>query len=473
MHVMLVSLPKSSDIRKGKESIPVASLYLCAYLEKNGLDCDYIDFSILTSPDESGSNEEFIIDTLTEKFDPPPRILGFNCFSSYQFPLILSVAEKIKAKFPEISICVGGSHPTFFAKEILQNCPFIDHVIIGEGEQQLLALTRKILRLTNSNLRDIQSIGYRDQNGRVVINKRKEYLKELDVEARQLWSRIDLEAYYSDHSFWNNPKNKEIRLAVPIVSSRSCPFHCIFCSASKIMGPVLRNRDPYNVVDEIEFLTKERGQNYYEFVDDNINVNRRHAEIIFSEIIKRKLDIQFSLSSGIHIASADDHLIHLMAEAGLAMIKLPIEHGNDYIRNQIIGKKLARDDIYRITGIIKQYDVFTFGLFIMGFPEDTPKTLEDSYQMMCEIGLDIYEMASLIPFPGTPLFRQCIRDKLLVSAVNQKDLWRGVINFDASEHDKIYIKPYRMSLDELRQYRQKFNDIRLFSEKVRGFPNAN
>ena len=149
------------------------------------------------------------------------------------------------------------------------------------------------------------------------------------------------------------------------------------------------------------------------------------------------------------------------------MIKLPIEHGNDYIRNQIIGKKLMRCDIFKIAGILKQYDIFIFGLFIMGFPEETAQTLDDSYNLMCELELDIYEMASLIPFPGTKIFEQCLRDNLLVSDLSYKDLWKGVINFDASEHDKIYIKPYKMTIDELREYRKKFDEIRLFSARAR------
>ena len=266
---------------------------------------------------------------------------------------------------------------------------------------------------------------------------------------------------------WNNPKKKDIKLAVPIVSSRSCPFNCIFCSASKIMGRPQRLRTSKNVLDEIEYLYKERGQNYFEFVDDNINVNQNHAWQIFSGIIKRGLDIQISLSSGIHIASADEEIIRLMAKAGLAMIKLPIEHGNDYIRNKIIGKNLSKDQIFKITRVLRQYNIFIFGLFIMGFPEDTPKTLDDSYKLMCKLKLDIYEMASLIPFPGTRLFEQCWRDKLLVPKLSLKDLWRGDINFDASQHDKIYIKPYNMSTKELKKYRKKFEKIRLFSKRAR------
>ena len=139
-----------------------------------------------------------------------------------------------------------------------------------------------LMTKSNISIRNIQALGYRDKKGNVIINPRKNYIENLNIDPKQLWGGFRFEDYYSDHSSWNNPKKQPIRLAVPIVTSRSCPFKCTFCSTSKIMGERLRYRDPNNVVDEIEYLNKEFGQTYFEFVDDNINVNRNHAREIFS-----------------------------------------------------------------------------------------------------------------------------------------------------------------------------------------------
>ena len=154
------------------------------------------------------------------------------------------------------------------------------------------------------------------------------------------------------------------------------------------------------------------------------------------------------------------------------MIKLPIEHGSDFIRNQVIGKKLKREQIFEVVRWLKPYDIFKFGLFIMGFPEETAETLEESYNLMLELELDIYAMASLIPFPGTKVFEQCVHDNLLLPDLSTNDLWRGVILFDSSEHEKFYLKPYNMSIDELREYRRKFENISIFSNRAKeSIPN--
>ena len=137
MDLLLVSLPKSSEIKKGKESVPVALLYLSACLRNNGIDCDYIDFSAMLPTTYKVDIEQFVVDALLRRFTPAPRLLGINCFSSYQFPWVMKIAEELKKSFPEMYICIGGSHPTFFAEEILSHCQSIDFVAIGEGEEQI------------------------------------------------------------------------------------------------------------------------------------------------------------------------------------------------------------------------------------------------------------------------------------------------------------------------------------------------
>ena len=83
------------------------------------------------------------------------------------------------------------------------------------------------------------------------------------------------------------------------------------------------------------------------------------------------------------------------------MQTLAIEHGDDHIRNNIIGKNLERDKIFEANKLLKKYKVKTVGMFLMGFPEDTDETLQNSYNMMEELELDNYSVQTVIPFPET------------------------------------------------------------------------
>lgn len=65
-----------------------------------------------------------------------------------------------------------------------------------------------------------------------------------------------------------------------VMSSRGCPFRCIFCSSSRIFGKVWRGRSPKNVVDEIEELCDKWKAKHIEFADDTFTLNMKRAEEI-------------------------------------------------------------------------------------------------------------------------------------------------------------------------------------------------
>lgn len=462
---LLITLPRALNTSKVKSYFPFSCMQLFNYLHLHNVHADILDFSILL--DDFTTEKKRVIHITnsisTHISTYQPLFLGFNCFTSGQFPLICNIAECLKRLFPHLPICVGGAHASLFPMEIIENYSYFDYVIIGEGEEQTLALI-KYFQGTLNTLDQVQAIAYRAQEGKIIYNKRVSFLDSLEIPQFPAWNYISADAYKTDTTTWNNPKGLAFDMAIPIMTTRSCPFSCNFCSVAGFMGHTLRRRNPTSILDEIEYFHKELGKNYFEFIDDNINVHKEHAKTIFSGIINRKLNIHFSMTNGIHLPSADTELIDIMAEAGLAMFKLPIEHGNDYIRNNVIKKKLSRQKIFEIVERINRYDIFTFALFIMGFPEDTEETLNDSLQMMQELNCDINMTAILIPFPGTAVFKQCAQDNLFINSTMMNNIHSGKMLLDSSDNS-IYIKPYAMSIEQLLHYKNLFNCHYLNSEK--------
>jgi radical SAM superfamily enzyme YgiQ (UPF0313 family) len=280
------------------------------------------------------------------------------------------------------------------------------------------------------------------------------------------WDLVNIPDYCTDHSTWYNPKGLDIKMSVPLLTSRSCPFNCNFCSAHEMMGRGLRMHSAVRVVDEMERLYQGHGLNYFGFVDDNLTLNKRHVLSVCNEIVKRGLNIQFESFNGYNIASMDEDIVQAMCGAGCVYVIMPIEHGSDYMRNQIIGKKLPRDKIFSLAELYKKHNLLTRGVFIMGFAEDTVETLEETYRMMIELQLDLYNVFTLIPFPGTAVFDQAMRDKLFVNDITSDRLWEGTFELNAL-HDQIFLKPYKMNLDQVREYRAKFDSMRIYSDRAR------
>jgi tRNA A37 methylthiotransferase MiaB len=106
--------------------------------------------------------------------------------------------------------------------------------------------------------------------------------------------------------------------------------------------------------------------------------------------------------------SLKTEVIDAMVAAGMTSALLAPEHGSEYIRNTVIKKGLKRDTIYKVVEDLKKHRVSLAGNWIMGFPEDTNETLQETMDMIDELQLDRNWVGTLIPFPGTPVFDQCV-----------------------------------------------------------------
>jgi radical SAM superfamily enzyme YgiQ (UPF0313 family) len=225
------------------------------------------------------------------------------------------------------------------------------------------------------------------------------------------------------------------------------------------MGCKLRLRSYEKVADEIQFLYEEYDQNHFSFMDDNVTLNKRHILGICKEIVKRKLDIQWETPNGVFLRSLDEEVMNSMVEAGWIRGALAIESGSDLIRNDVMGKRLPRKKIDEVVSIYKKHDsLYLKGAFMIGFPEETPQTLKDSYDLIKDMGLDEVFVTNLMPYPGTEVFDQSIKDDILVDEIDLESLWKSS-GFHYHTNKKFYIKPYNMSLDELQHWRKKFDDL--------------
>jgi anaerobic magnesium-protoporphyrin IX monomethyl ester cyclase len=61
--------------------------------------------------------------------------------SIYKAERLLQIAKEVK---PDVATVLGGIHGTFMYPQVLQEAPWIDAVVRGEGEQVLLNLVRAI-----------------------------------------------------------------------------------------------------------------------------------------------------------------------------------------------------------------------------------------------------------------------------------------------------------------------------------------
>ena len=236
MKVMLI-FPPSKFVLKDKlgiTSIPLGLAYLASFLEKDNHEVRIIDSATLSYKIEDIKNR-------IEEFNP--QLVGVTATTSSIYDAY-DVAKLTKSLNPEIKVVIGGPHVTFTAKQTLEECPFIDIVVKREGEETFKELVNTLESSPENNLllKKIKGITFRD-NGKIEETENRPFIKNLDEIPFPAYHLLPMDRY----------KLEGKRFAA-IMSSRGCPFSCIFCSSSALFGKIWRARSPENVIEEIKLL---------------------------------------------------------------------------------------------------------------------------------------------------------------------------------------------------------------------------
>jgi magnesium-protoporphyrin IX monomethyl ester (oxidative) cyclase len=450
--------------------IPLNITYLASAARKAGHRAHLLDLRVvqqklaLKMPESfDGDDVKLLTKCMTDKIvEHNIEAVGINCLYSGLFPVVLHLAEQIKKLNPEIKIVTGGIHPTIYAKEILnQYRGAIDYVIIGEGESSFVRLLDALSANNPTGIDSIDGLGHAF-NGKVHINPKTQFINYLDDLPFPAVDLLDVSDYFTDTSGWHNPKGLPIKTPVPIITSRSCPNMCNFCSMHFVHGQKIRYRSPENVVEEMKTYIDRYGLTYFNITDDNLTINRSRVIRLMNLIVKENLNIQFSTENGVYLNTLDEEVIDAMSSAGLARLHLAFETGSDYIRNEVIGKRLYNKKINELGNILlkdKYNHIYLYGYFVIGFPEETEETLDETFQLITSFPLDNFSIFYATPYPGTKLYDQCLRNRLFLEEYFYKvDSLVHQVNVGQMVKGLPLIKPYNLAPSRLIEFKNKALD---------------
>jgi radical SAM superfamily enzyme YgiQ (UPF0313 family) len=389
-----ITVVKRIELKKGFSiGTPLGLAYIGAVLQKSGYEVKIIDCV--------GSKLKWNkISSLLEKSSP--HIVGVTTTT----PTLLSaieIARKSKELFPNIPVVFGG-HGTFkLGSTILKRINEVDVIVHGEGEQTILELVRAIGN--NLPLQKVSGISFRKKSREIRTIASRPFIQDLDslpFPARHL---LPMKSYIRD--YFPSVLRKESFKGTVLVSSRGCPFSCLFCAATRFYGHKWRARSPQNVVDEIEHLYnnyRKLGLNGFYLGDDNFLVDPKRVCEICNLLIERGLS-NLGWICQARVDSADLKLYSKMYEAGCRMLELGIESGNDQIL-RIIRKGITKNVVRNAVKIAKSVGLKTFGYFMLGLPGDTYETMMDTIQFAEELDLDAVQFNPTFIFPGTEMGKE-------------------------------------------------------------------
>jgi len=461
--ILLINPPNADSIRSpGYFLMPLSLMYLSGSSKlvatTNILDLNVAKKKFFISENAGEFSYAAVVEKEVKRLSPD--FVGITCLFSGQIEMVLKIADVVKNANPSSITILGGMHPTIFHAAILSNCPNVDAIVIGEGEKTLT----KLLTTERGNWGGIEGLAFRNHQKQIIVNTKIPFAENLDEVPPPAYELFNFKDYELDSSGWFNPKKLDIGTSAPILTSRSCPFKCSFCGMNLVMGTKFRKRSAEGVFREIEHLYKVHNVRYFNIMDDNFTLDKNRTVQICKRIIESKLDISFDLPNGVMTASLDDEVIDALAEAGFAYCFLAIESGSDFIRNKVMNKHLSEEQIIRAVNSFRRHpNIHLAAFLIMGMPEETKETLDDTYTLLEKLDLDSFKVSIATPFPGTKLFEQCQRDNLFVKEYKDHSmLWRDARWYQRilNESAPYFFKPYKMELRELDEYALKFEALR-------------
>jgi anaerobic magnesium-protoporphyrin IX monomethyl ester cyclase len=182
----------------------------------------------------------------------------------------------------------------------------------------------------------------------------------------------------------------------------------------------------------------------FAFSDDTITSHSERIERICGHILNRNYVVEWVCASRVDVVNSS--LLRLMARAGCRSIQFGFESGNEDVLRSI-NKQITPEQILYATKLCVQHQIIPYGNFIIGFPEDTPSTIQDTYNLALRIKImhGTCDFAIMTPFPGTYFYEHAeeLGMKIHTENWNEYLLDNPVIStkhLDIDELKALYIK---------------------------------
>lgn len=198
-----------------------------------------------------------------------------------------------------------------------------------------------------------------------------------------------------------------------ILTTYGCPFKCIYCNSGNF-GFKLREID--NLLEELSFVTSKLNIFKIFFRDMTFTANRKHLLTICKEIKKYKLYWNcYSRPDTI-----DEEILSSMKEAGCYLIEIGIESGSEEILRKY-KPEITLNEIKRNILLSKKFGIDVLGHFIIGFPEDTEKTIKETLNFALSLPLVGVSLNIATPRYGSKFREKCIENNLINSELLYMD----------------------------------------------------
>ena len=403
---MKVALINPAAKGTGATVEPLNLGYIAGYLEQNGIEVRIID--------QMAGDE---VSRETAAFHPD--IIGISCMTPLAIE-VYKIADMCRKQ--RILTVMGGPHPSAMPQEALEHA---DVVVVGEGEKAMLDIVKDGITSGIVSRPYLENIDETPLPPRHLM-KQKFYLHTVSKLKKSMLAFL-------------GPDLPSVKTGA-VLTSRGCPFRCIFCPNS-LRQPPVRFHSAERVLDEVRQLKGDYGIEAMAFLDENFLVNKARVEEICRKMADEKLNILWSCAASAHYVNRQTAA--MIREAGCRQVIFGFESGSQRILD-ILDKSATVEQNKEAIRVCKEAGLMVSGLFMLGNPTETIEDVRLTQKFILENEPDEFYVNITTPYPDTKLWAMC-NDKI-PRPINWGDFYQGSLNvypfspFSKAELGRLFVE---------------------------------
>ena len=365
------------------------------------------EVSLAFNPSLFNDRFQFAIPALASIFDntadvlkiieeQKPDCLVFSALSgTYQW--MIDVAEKAKKMRPGIKVIFGGVHTTAVPERVLSK-PFVDYVVVGEGDVAFPMILRAIEE--GGATKPIPNTRFKLPNGDIVQGTQTGFTQDLD--ALPIYEKT----IYEEHMRFNE--------TYITMASRGCPYRCTFCFNSFFArlpegksGKYVRMRSPEHMMYELRVARRRYGTKLFEFFDDVFTVDKTWLRK-FLTMYKKEIDVPYQIFS--HVNFIDEEIASLLSESGCRTAQIGMQSMNDDYKRVVCKRYETTATSAKALDLMKKYKIKVKLDHMLGLPGEPLEAQEVAHQFYLEHTPYRINAYWTNFFPGTDMLKEAIAD---------------------------------------------------------------
>jgi anaerobic magnesium-protoporphyrin IX monomethyl ester cyclase len=317
--------------------------------------------------------------------------VGFSVLGA-AFYATQELARALKTSCPSLKLFAGNALPSEYPAWFLAQIPELDAVVVGEGEESVVALVNAGF---SGHVAGVAMQGQGAEGFRA-----RAQIQDLDSLPFPAWELFPYRKYYASPQllFRSQP-------TLGVLQSRGCPWKCGYC-AQNYLWPSVRKRSISHVVSEIHRNVTDLGIDHFGFYDSIFPLKPEYGPQLRDEIARQGLAGRVRMFCETRVDMVWEESFRALKEAGMHLVFLGIETNNaSVLKGQ--GKITSQGyDVRSAVETLQAVGLRSYGLFVLGLPEETPTDRALTQSFACSLGLDVASFGIYTKYAGSPAARR-------------------------------------------------------------------